>query len=194
MNRPKIAFDIDNTLAECGGAVNGVLEACGFQPNYFSQSYDFLDTISKEHYEPAKAIINALFDHPPFFAKLEPVIHAPKAVQRLHAQGYANCYITARRSIHHGTTLAWLKKHDFPELPLYSNQHAEGKVEIALERGCNILVDDHLDNAKAAIDAGLVVLIPRRYYNHSFLHPRAIHIHMDSLYQVAVAPKEWPIA
>jgi 5'(3')-deoxyribonucleotidase len=151
MNQPRIAFDIDNTLAECGKAVNNVLDACGFDPDRDHSSYDFFDTIDEQHHTPAKVIINALFDHPPFFANLSPILCAQKMFKDLHNKGYADCYITARRSIHHDTTLAWLKKHDFPELPLYTDAHAAEKASIALERGCSVLVDDHVDNAKAAI-------------------------------------------
>lgn len=194
MNKPKIAFDIDNTLAECGKAVNKVLDACGFNPDWYHSSYDFLDTIDKQHHKPAKAIINTLFDHPPFFANLEPISGALTALRYLHVNEYADCYITARRYVHHKTTLAWLKKHDFPELPLYTDAHAADKAEIALKRGCNTLVDDHVDNARAAIEAGLHAILPLRSYNKNFHHAHANHIFMEDLPHLLSYTKVWGIA
>lgn len=166
-----IAFDIDNTLAQCSTAAYATLKHMGFEPDTTQTHYNLKYSVRVKDCEKARLVLNALFALPEFFAELEPMSRQVAGIiNELHQRGHANCYVTARPSETYTTTVKWLKDKGF-HLPLFVGVGAEERAQIALNRGCQVLVDDSPDNAKAALEAGLRVWMPRYPYNMDFTHP-----------------------
>lgn len=65
-----------------------------------------------------------------------------------------HCYITSR-IIPKEWTEEWLDKNGFPSVPVYQVNHNESKVDVALESGIDIFVDDRFENFVELSKAGI---------------------------------------
>jgi 5'(3')-deoxyribonucleotidase len=65
-----------------------------------------------------------------------------------------HCYITSR-SVPKEWTEEWLDKNGFPTMPVYSVGFGQSKVDVALESGIDIYVDDRFENFVELNNAGI---------------------------------------
>lgn len=65
-----------------------------------------------------------------------------------------HCYITSR-SISKEITEKWLDINGFPAAPVYSIGHGKSKVEVAIESGIDIFIDDRFTNFSELNNAGI---------------------------------------
>lgn len=78
-----------------------------------------------------------------------------------------HCFITSR-SIPSELTAKWLKKHEFPTVPVYTVPRGESKVETAKKSGIDIFVDDSYTNFVELNNAGICTFLMDAPHNRKF--------------------------
>jgi hypothetical protein len=77
------------------------------------------------------------------------------------------CYITAR-SIDSALTAEWLKKFNFPQVPVYTVGVHGSKVDIAKEQKLDWFVDDSYNNFVELNNAGICTFLMDRLHNQKY--------------------------
>lgn len=146
----KIGLDIDEVLCNWVGPW---CERHGYDiPSSWHFSYS-----NKNHFEDLQAsgeITEFYMDLP---AKIDPsdIPFEP------------HCYITAR-SVNQEITKAWLLKNGLPAAPVHSIGFGQSKVQVALESGIDIFVDDSYDNFVDLRNAGIACFLYDAPHNRRY--------------------------
>lgn len=134
LNLPKIGLDIDEVLADW----------VGHWTRHHKQELPKNWYFDRHIYDKFKK----LKDDKDFWLSV-PVKTKP---EEIHFEPH--CYITSR-SIPVEWTIEWLDKNGFPATPVYSLGYGKSKVEVAIESGIDIFVDDRFDNFVELNNAGI---------------------------------------
>ena len=94
-----------------------------------------------------------------------------QGVRTLHAAGLAGGYVTRRPDTLHTLTVAWLRRHGFPELPVHHAPKGVGKAPQVRALRARVMVEDAPAEANALAADGLTVLLRHEPYNASFDAP-----------------------
>jgi uncharacterized HAD superfamily protein len=148
LNPPKIGLDIDEVLADWLGAWtkrHGIIEPVLF--------WNF-DRNIKEKFELMR-------DDKDFWLNIEPKVNPKDLPFEPH------CYITSR-SIPREWTEEWLKKWNFPAVPVYSIGFDQSKVEVAKKSGIDWFVDDRYENFVELNNAGICTFLMDCEHNRRY--------------------------
>jgi len=129
LTRPKIGLDIDEVLCNF---VKGWHEKWGEDINPDKWNYD--REMSKRF-----KIMKENNELDNFYLNLEPRI-SPKDIPF-----EPTCYVTSR-PVSTEITEKWLKKHGFPEVPVYTVAVGQSKVEVMKSAKIDIFIDDRFEN------------------------------------------------
>jgi hypothetical protein len=135
LNFPKVGLDIDEVLADF---VGGMMHRF---PEMTDRSIYWNDPHINDNFHEIK-------DDVDFWLDLKPKIHHDDIPFEPH------CYITSR-PVSTEITKKWLKSNGFPDRKIYTVGHDQSKVDIAIESGINIFVDDRYENFIELNKAGI---------------------------------------
>ena len=135
LKKPKIGLDIDEVLCDF---VGGCMEKF---PEMKDRSVYWNDPHITQNWEEIVADKD-------FWLNLKPLVKHEDLGFEPH------CYITSR-SIPQEWTIEWLKKNGFPDVPVYSIARDQSKVDVALESGIEVLVDDKFSNFVELTEFGI---------------------------------------
>ena len=141
-------MDIDEVLADWLGAWtkrHGIIEPVLF--------WNF-DRNIKEKFELMR-------DDKDFWLNIEPKVTPKDLPFEPH------CYITSR-SIPREWTEEWLKKWNFPAVPVYSIGFDQSKVEVAKKSGIDWFVDDRYENFVELNNAGICTFLMDCEHNRRY--------------------------
>ena len=142
LNHPKIGLDIDEVICNF---TKGWHERWGVDPNPHSWYYDRdMGSRFKEMKESGEL--------DSFYLSLEPKINPRDIPFEPH------CYVTSR-PVSTEVTEAWLRKHEFPEVPVYTVPTGASKVEALKQAGVEIFVDDAFHNFTTLNKAGICTFL-----------------------------------
>ena len=96
-----------------------------------------------------------------FYLSLQPLITSSEIPFEPH------CYITSR-PVDTAVTEEWLAKHGFPARPVFTTAVGHSKVDIALEQGLDIFVDDAYHNFQALNQAGVCCYLMDAKHNQRY--------------------------
>lgn len=172
MKRLNICIDIDGTMTD---------------PYYFMPFFNkYFNKDLKEHHATTYRI-----DHlyqigrdemEMFYSKEGDNMHRnatilPKAKEVMeYLKDLHNLYIvTARSKEMESITIEWLKKHEIPDIILYS-LGSYYKVEKAKELECDLFIEDNPQNSLEIAESGIKVLLMDTNYNKTISHSNIIRV------------------
>lgn len=164
LNMPKIGLDIDEVICDW---VNPWCDR--FNLNKPAKSW-FFDRQLKERFKEMKA--KGELDE--FYLNLPPKIKGDDLPFEPH------CYITSR-PVDVSVSEKWLDMHGFPTKPVYCVGESQSKVDVALESGIEIFVDDFYDNFVQLNNAGIFTYLYDAPHNHKY---EVGHHRIKSLYDL----------
>lgn len=135
----KIGIDIDGVLAGFWPAIVKRFD----RPQYL-KNWD--DPVSK-----VDEIWEEIENEYEFWANL-PVLNTSKQLTF-----DIDCYITSIPFGMYEARLEWLRRHNFPDVPCFIAPN-HNKIQIAVERGLDLFIDDKPSTVKAMNDAGITCL------------------------------------
>tara|TARA_R110000868_G_scaffold179968_3_gene420452 strand:+ start:8294 stop:9367 length:1074 start_codon:yes stop_codon:yes gene_type:complete len=138
LNTVKIGLDIDEVLCDF---VTGWSEVWGEKPNPDMWNYD--REMGKRFAEMKE---KGTLDE--FYLNLKPKLNANNIPFEPH------CYVTSR-PIDTKITEQWLKKHNFPEVKVYTVPVGTSKIDVIKQSGIDIFVDDRYENFVELNNAGI---------------------------------------
>lgn len=146
---PKIGLDIDEVICDWVGTWtkkfgHDIPEVWNFSYG----TYDKFKSIPKDELEQ-------------FYLDIPPKISPSDIPFEPH------CYITSR-SVPVELTKAWIEKHKFPTVPVYSVGFGVSKVEVAKESGIDIFVDDRYENFVELNKAGICTFLLDAAHNRRY--------------------------
>ncbi len=139
LNTPKIGLDIDEVLCDFTQGWANLHKGVDARPNSWFYHRE-MGAKFKEMKE------NGTLND--FYMGLSPKVNPKDIPFEPH------CYVTSR-PIDTSITEAWLKKHKFPEVKVYTVPVGASKVEIMKESGIDIFVDDRFENFVELNKAGI---------------------------------------
>jgi len=149
LNHPKIGIDIDEVI--CGWTI-GWTEKFGYDiPENWNFSYN-----NSLHFQSMSA--EELNE---FYLNLPPCLKPSELPFEPH------CYITSR-SVPVELTKQWIQKNGFPTRPVYSIGHNQSKVDVALESGVEVFVDDAFHNFVELNRAGICTYLWNTPHNQRY--------------------------
>jgi hypothetical protein len=147
---PKIGLDIDEVLCDWLGDWTEFRDLDTPSSWWFDRGIvDKFNTMKKE----------GKLDE--FYMGLKPLIDSNDIPFEPH------CYITSR-PVDTKVTEAWLSKHGFPARPVFTCGVNNSKVEIALEQGLDIFVDDGFHNFRDLNNAGVACFLMDAPHNQRY--------------------------
>lgn len=151
LNEPKIGLDIDEVLCDWVGD--------------WSKYRGFDDTPSSWYFDRGLTEeFNSMKEKgkiEEFYLSLQPLIEPEEIPFEPH------CYITSR-PVESEVTEKWLAMHGFPARPVYTTSNSKGKVEIALEQGLDIFIDDGYHNFVDLNKAGVCCFLMDAKHNRRY--------------------------
>lgn len=144
----KIGLDIDEV---CANWLGGYTKRYGITGDILTYDFDPLLPMRLDELRTDKE----------FWLDLEPLFN-PRNLQFV-----PHAYITAR-SIPKEWTEEWLKKHNFPDSPVYSVGFGGCKIEAAKKSGIDVFVDDHYKNFITLNNAGIETYLFNTTHNQQF--------------------------
>jgi len=151
LSTPKIGLDIDEVICDFTG---GWHKKWGENPNPDMWNYDremgkrFKEMASKKQLDK-------------FYLDLQPKINSVDIPFEPH------CYVTSR-PIDTKVTEAWLKKNNFPEVPVYTVAYGTSKVDTIKKAGIEIFVDDRYENFVELNNAGICTYLMDAKHNRRY--------------------------
>lgn len=150
LNQPKIGLDIDEVLCDWIGAWASYTSVDVPSSWYFDRQLT-------EKFEQLKA--EGKLDG--FYMGLEPLIK-PEDIPF-----EPTCYITSR-PVDTAITEAWLANHGFPAKPVFTVQKGQTKLDIALEQGLDLFVDDNFDTFVQMNKGGVTCFLMNAKHNERY--------------------------
>jgi hypothetical protein len=150
LHMPKIGLDIDEVL--CNWLGDWTKKYNMDTPVNWSFDPDMMKRFNEMKKE------NKLDD---FFLNLQPLIDPMDIPFEPH------CYITSR-PVDSKITETWLAKHGFPARPVFTTSVGNSKVDIALEQGLEIFVDDSFSNFVDLNKAGVCCFLMDAPHNERY--------------------------
>lgn len=189
--RPLIAIDIDDVIADTNGASRIWIEANAGVPvdyEHYETHTDYWDYYNRVIATHGDSPVR--FEH--FLEELVrdqshvPLLAGAEFAMRQLMKRYDIVLITARDPSLETATRQWIDTHLGPEVPLYlSNNPLVGGVkkskgELCRELGAAVLIDDNADNCRSALDHGVAAILFGSY---------AWQVNIPD---TAVRAKDWP--
>lgn len=154
LTRPKIGLDIDEVLCNWLGAWRELY-------NLDVPTSWFFDRQIRQRFDDMRNAGTL----EPFYANLKPLLKPEEIPFEPH------CYITSRPCTVE-TTTKWLDDNGFPTKPVFCVGVGQSKVDVAVQAGIDIFVDDNYDNFVALNQAGICCFLydapHNRRYNVGF--------------------------
>lgn len=150
IHTPKIGLDIDEVLCDWVGAWTDKFKMD------IPESW-FFDRNIVERFEELKE--RGELDE--FYSNLKPLISSMEIPFEPH------CYVTSRPVDTH-VTEDWLDRYGFPTRPVYTVPVNKSKVEVLLESGVEIFVDDRFENFVEINQAGILCYLLDSPHNRRY--------------------------
>jgi 5'(3')-deoxyribonucleotidase len=172
-----IAIDVDDVLADFCGEVERVHGRPVVYPYLvLKDAWPHVD-------------IDALLIDKKFHEGIPAIPGARTGVQKLLEAGHTCFYMTSRQADIHDTTVDWLRKAGFPDLPLTSM--GKEKAEALRHVKIDVLIDDMWKNVKAANEGGAATILYNQCWNDRDFHPyRAYNWHDVLQFVSRIGPGE----
>jgi len=179
MNRPVIAVDLDDVLADEKEALRLFVNEA-YSANLSRQDFD-IEAPYWEYWETAQGISQAegkvryqAFLDSGGKAKIKVIKGVTKAIEKLK-QDYSLIIVTARKNDLFELTHKWLELH-FPKtfsgvefVELWTGDRKANKASICKEIDATYLIDDNADHCTQAAEVGITALLFGDYgWNRSF--------------------------
>lgn len=139
---PKIGLDIDEVLCDWVNAWRNLWSIEDVAENWF------FDRSISERFSQMKSegVLNEFYLNLPVKTKPSEIPFEP------------HCYITSR-PVDVSVTVEWLDKNNFPARPVYCVGSDQTKVDVALQSGINLFVDDCYKNFVELNNAGICTFL-----------------------------------
>lgn len=145
----KICIDICGTIADVRQSIVDI-------------AYGGIDPSPDEYYLPIMGGWDGDLIYP-IFREAKPIEGARESLYTLIEMGHELVYLTARPKIAEEVTLEWLKKYDFPNIPLHMHKD---KLSFMIHHQYDLLVDDSPNEIMSVTGIKEFITHKRRYNKH----------------------------
>ena len=162
----KIGIDIDGVLTKEGKKENNIWlqkirEHIGEPIKRKKEVYDFKEAFNLTT-QQVENFINKNIEE--IYINIPPAPGAKEVLDKFKEKNLTIILITARQDKYNKLTKKWLNKYNFTYDSLY---HREKKAPLAKQLGIELFIEDHKQNTKELLRAGIPVIVVDKYHNRN---------------------------
>lgn len=151
LNKKRIGIDIDECIADFTGAY-AAKTGSSAKPTHWAYCDNMLNNFRKWQ-------LDGTIDD--FYTAIKPLIEGDKL-------GFEPiCYITSR-PVESSVTRKWVIKHGFPQVPIYTTNSSEEKVEVAKQQKLDIFIDDNMSTFVKMNQSGICCFLMDAPHNRQY--------------------------